>query len=167
MKTIPLSNGLGDCIVDDADYPELNQFRWRGARTWAGNRSPYVCRSVGKKVVWLARQLMNAPEGMVVDHINGNRLDNRRCNLRVVTRYENSFNVPTTNRQSRYRGVLFERSTGKWTAHIYIRNLRTQKLTHVFIGRYDTELDAGEAYDRMAILHHPKTLRLNVLTRDQ
>lgn len=85
MKTIELSDGYLT-IVDDEDYEYLNQFNWQ--------HSNYACRGIriNKKltVIQMHRVIMNAPKGMVVDHINHNKLDNRRSNLRIVTTAENN-----------------------------------------------------------------------------
>lgn len=87
MKKIPLSRGLFS-FVDDDDFLALSNYHWSfdgngGAFRWDGTR---------KKCVKLHRVLLNAPQGMCVDHINGNRLDNRKSNLRLCTYSQNSAN---------------------------------------------------------------------------
>lgn len=97
------------------------------------------------------------PDGVItqVDHISGNRLDNRLRNLRVVTRSENMRNRASTS-ASGYRGVSWDKKKGKWVAYI-VRN-RRQK----FLGHFDDKTEAALAYDRAAIAHGGVS-RLNIL----
>lgn len=91
MKEIPLTKGLVT-IIDDEDFERVNKYKWhlllRNTR-----RTSYATRSseVGgtKKTVYLHRFILNASNGLQVDHINGNGLDNRKSNLRLVTHSEN------------------------------------------------------------------------------
>ena len=83
------------------------------------------------------------------DHINGNRSDNRACNLRLATRSENMKN--TRKRQggtSTYKGISWDSSRNKWRAEIRINGKNTR------IGRFDTELEAHAAYCKAAAEHH-------------
>lgn len=104
---------------------------------------------------WNGRQtalhrLLLDPGDLDVDHINGDRLDNRRENLRVVTRAQNLENrtAPATGR-SRFRGVAWSAQQGKWQAK-GTRNNRT-----VYIGIFDGELDAAVAAQRWRDEHMP------------
>ena len=87
----------------------------------------------------MARLIMYAPEGMDVDHKNGDPLDNRRKNLRVCTHRQNcQGRRPNKNCLSKYKGVSWFK--GKWTAMI------NQK----YLGRFDNEINAAKAYDEKA-----------------
>lgn len=68
------------------------------------------------------RFITNCPDDMVVDHINHNRLDNRKCNLRIVTMKENGQNHGKlrTDNTSGVRGVSFDSKKGKWFAQVYV-----------------------------------------------
>lgn len=79
-------------------------------------------------------------KGVLVDHINGNRLDNRRSNLRIATNKENSFN-------QKHKGYNYDKPTGKYLTRIKAHN---NKLTN--IGRYKTELEAETMYLKAYIL---------------
>jgi len=91
-KTIPLTNGH-EAIVDVDDYEELIKHKWH--TKYADKQSPpYAARSVriGAKVktIRMHRQIMNCPPGKDVDHQNKNRLDNRKCNLEIVSKQKNA-----------------------------------------------------------------------------
>jgi hypothetical protein len=152
-KQIPLTQNKF-ALVDDADYGTLAKHKWYAS----GN---YACRDIWvdgkKKVLWMHRVIMNAPEGMDVDHINGNGLDNRRsCNLRVCTRAQNLKNMrkPSTN-TSGYKGVSFNKQTGRWSAYYKLNSKKHS------IGEFDTPEEAAAAYDVYASKHYGEFARLN------
>lgn len=96
MKQIALTQGKF-AIVDNSDYGMLSQFKWQYLP--AGNG--YAKRAVQIKLekhkykvitVLMHRLILNAPEGVEIDHINRNSLDNRRCNLRICDRSTNMLN---------------------------------------------------------------------------
>lgn len=90
---IVLSKGL-TAIIDAEDFARVSLYKWSASAQGSASK-PYAIRRVTdpetkKRVkVWLHRFITSCPEGMVVDHINGNGLDNRKINLRVVTFEEN------------------------------------------------------------------------------
>lgn len=129
IAKIHLDNTGNDVIVDIDDIERLNSLG-----KWHENDSGYAVRRVvigGKKqTLRLHRLVINCPEGMIVDHLNGNRLDCRKKNLRICTQKENANNLHHT------RGYCFDKSRGKWVVH-YKRK---------FCGRYETEDEAKRAY---------------------
>jgi hypothetical protein len=100
---------------------------------------------------------MNTPEGMFVDHINHNGLDNRKANLRFATRAENNRNVRCLkkNKSSRYRGVYHDKKYKKWRAHISVNN----KKRH--LGYFKDEKEAARAYDNAARKYYKEFAILN------
>ena len=78
-----------------------------------------------------------------VDHINHNGLDNRRCNIRIVDNQKNGFNKRPNNNclYSQYKGVSYYKKDKKWSSQISVNN------KSIYLGRYDTELEASYAYD--------------------
>ena len=130
-------------IVDAEDYGRLSRHKWHAC----GRKGCcYACRSHNGKTIEMHREILDAPAGMVCDHRNHNRLDNRRRNLRICTPSQNCQNRrPQPGGTSRYKGVYWNRDARKWLARIQHRG----RLIH--IGCYDYEADAAIAYDDMAI----------------
>lgn len=149
MKLIVLRNG--QCaFVDQEDFDELNQWSWGCTSTG------YAWRRVGNpaKAMYMHNVVNQTPEGFLADHINRNRLDNRRSNLRSVTRAENQVNRGTfRNNTSGTKGVHFEKSSGRWVAHIGYNN-RLIKL-----GRFPTKAQATKARQKAAAKLHLKSTR--------
>lgn len=99
MKKIKLTQGQY-ALVDDADYADIVQYKWRAQKS-NKDKTYYAVRwergwrrksGTPRKLIQLANQIIKPPKGKEVDHINRNGLDNRRLNLRVVTRKENNSN---------------------------------------------------------------------------
>lgn len=142
---IPLHHGLF-LLVDDADAEAVSQFRWRPA----GKRETYYARrrflepdgdSVRERGQFVHTFLTGWPR---VDHINGNGLDNRRCNLRPATESQNQANRQKTKGTSRYKGVVWDTSRLRWLARIYPQGKQIK------LGRFVSEEDAALAYDDAA-----------------
>ena len=149
MKSIPLHNYKGDvvanAIVDDNDFDWLSQFKWHlSSSGYARDRAGYMHRLI-----------MSAPKGMEVDHINHEKLDNQRSNLRVCTDGENSRNQITSSGKSRYRGVYLH-PDGKWCAQIKLNHKR------LHIGLFHTEIEAARARDLKALELHGSFACLNL-----
>lgn len=130
-KFIELSRGL-HALVDAADYEWLSAMRWRASKS---RTKFYAVYTNGKSVVQMHRLILPPPDGLFIDHINGNSLDNRRCNLRLATRAQNNANRPRVG--GGYKGVSLDRKTGKWLAFIYL-------------GMFDSAEAAAAAYDKQA-----------------
>ena len=91
-------------------------------------------------------------KGQHIDHINGDPLDNRIENLRVVPPSENAMNRgPTINNTSGYKGVFWDESRQKWLAQAQYKCEQTGKRKNKHLGRYDDKEEAREAYDRWVI----------------
>jgi hypothetical protein len=124
-------------LVDPEDYPALADYKWH--RT----SENYARRSIQRdRKVYMHRQILGLERGnpLFVDHVNRNRLDNRRENLRVVTRAEQQQNLSAQRQsQSPYRGVYQRKQSGRWVAQV-----RHQGRV-VTLGTFDTQLEAGQA----------------------
>lgn len=97
-------------LIDDANLEWLTQWQWRL------HSRGYVVRNANRFL--LHRVILDAPSGREVDHINGDKLDNRRANLRLVTHAENMQNRPHPHSRNRsgHRGVSWDAKKGKWAA---------------------------------------------------
>ncbi|WP_342480447.1 HNH endonuclease [Paenibacillus sp. FSL L8-0340] len=157
MREIPLTQGKV-ALVDDEDYEELAIFHW----LYDGR---YAIRKVkGRSKEYMHRQLMPVHEsGVVVDHVNGNPLDNRRSNLRAATFQQNAANSKIhAHNTSGYRGVSFYKrgKAKKWRAHITIDGLQHS------LGYFVTAEEAAEAYNRKAIEVFKEFASLNVILKE-
>ena len=142
IRYIPLTRGK-HAIVDAADFAALSKYKWYAQAT-DGGRTFYACRTRRGRAYAMHRQIMKPPKGMVVDHINGNGLDNRRCNLRVCTQLQNSQNSRRRRPgKSRFRGV-FPRGD-KWEAKVQHNGKDN------YLGLFDTEVEAAWARDAKAL----------------
>lgn len=116
MKIIKLTSGE-NALVDDQDYALISQWNWYENDQGYAYRKYY--RNKIQKQIRMHRFLMDTPEGMDTDHINRNRLDNRRSNLRVVDRTQNNFNTGLyRNNSSGIKGVGWHKAANKWVARI-------------------------------------------------
>lgn len=151
MKLIKLTKGYFT-KVDDDDYERFNKYKWYAglsnhlprARRWIQNKKY-------KKLFYLSREIMNAPKGINVDHVNGDTLDNRKCNLRFCTNQQNLENRSKNKRNiSGYKGVVPGSIShpNKWRAQIGTRRNRKSKTYN--LGHYDTKEEAARAYDKKA-----------------
>ena len=141
MKEILLTKGL-KAIVDDDDFDVLSDSKWRAMR----NHNTHYAVTGGKgNFRYMHRLLCNACDGLVVDHINGDGLDNRKENLRAVTLSINRLSSkPSKNNTSGFRGVVFEKRTGKWTASVTRRIGGKRKRFH--LGTFKSPDEAHAAY---------------------
>lgn len=95
-------------LIDEDDLPILQQRKWKVTKI--GQRF-YVVAQVDKRTTYLHRLIMNSPQGLVIDHINQNGLDNRKENLRCVKQRQNIINAGTFKSNSTgYRGVIVYRN---------------------------------------------------------
>jgi hypothetical protein len=153
---------LGDgewTILDAEDYYRFGNLKWCIA---ANKYTFYAVRFVKTerrqiKSVKLHREIMNAPAGLLVDHRNGDGLDNRRGNLRLATHSQNACNCRRNKSKtsSRFVGVNFKKRENCWCAQI-----NYQGKAH-WLGRFTSEADAARAYDTAARKYHGEFARLN------
>lgn len=158
MKQLPLTRGYV-ALVDDADYETLNKYKWTAAANSRQKRF-YALRKVVKngksKTVWMHRFICDAPKGLMVDHVNGNSLDNRRCNLRQCNGSQNMINqgLIVTNK-SGFKGVSWNKKKRKWTAAISWKNKQ------IHIGVFGEKENAARAYNEVAKRLFGEFARLN------
>lgn len=143
----------GYTLIDAADSARLGEIPWRLSSHGYAVRSEVV--DGAKKTCYLHRLIADTPPGAVTDHINGDRLDNRRMNLRIVSIAQNNANSRNRTRRSGYRGVYAHKPTGRWVAQISVHG----RLTH--LGLFDDPADAARAYDRAALAQWGPWARTN------
>lgn len=154
-REIPLTQGKV-AVVDDADYEWLMQWKWHfRSMGYAGRRASK--EAGGRALILMHRLITNAPSGLDVDHVDGNRLNNQRSNLRLCTRAQNMRNQRKTKRlvSSQFKGVSLYKPK-KWVAYIGLSRHKMHSL-----GYFHTELEAAHAYDAAARLHFGEFARLN------
>lgn len=143
-------------IIDAEDLRLADQYKW----TFSNFGYP-MAKSSGK-MIRLHRFVTQAPDGLVVDHINGNPLDNRKANLRVCTQKENSRNrkAYSTNK-SGFKGVSYDKRLSAYRATITIHG--KQK----YLGRYKCPIAAAMAYNEAAQKYHCEHALLNEIKPEQ
>lgn len=138
MKLIKLGKSNKFAIVDDKDFEYLNQFKWHF-------HSGYAARNKweNKKftTIRLHRLLINCPKGKEIDHINKNKLDNRKSNLRICTRSENIANrTKNKNNTTGFKGVTYLKANKTFMAQISINGKK------IYLGYFVNPLLAHKVY---------------------
>lgn len=157
MKIIKLTQNK-HTIVDDEDYEYLKEYKWRYNNGYAVRASPRD--ENGKQISFRMHRVIFGltSKDVWVDHINGNGLDNRKCNLRIVNRQQNQMNRKKRKKgSSEYKGVTFYKNQNKWVATIYLKNKR------IHLGYFKKEIEAAIAYNEAALIYHKEYARLNKL----
>lgn len=152
-------------LVDDEDYEELSKYTWYLSK---GKHTLYVLRDIHigmfdgkskKYSIAIHRHIMKLQKGdkILVDHIDGDGLNNQRSNLRLCTVTENNRNQihSAGTFSSVYKGVYWDKSKNTWAAEIRINKKKT------YLGRFKNEKDAAIAYDLAAIKHFGEFACLN------
>jgi hypothetical protein len=152
VRHIPLTKGQF-AIVDAADYDWLNQWNWTAM--WMPRQKKYYAvrgttNENGKKRLALMHQvILNAPEGVTVDHRDRSGLNNRRNNLRLATYSQQNCNRFDSRGSSRFKGV--SRTFGKtkpWRVRVKLNGITK------WVGYADTEEEGAEMYRKAALELH-------------
>lgn len=161
MKQIPLSRGKIS-LVDDTDHHWLSKFNWYAHHNHKLNW--YAVRTIrenGKRrTIGMHRMILGISGNQKTDHINGDGLDNRRCNLRVCTQTQNTRNQKLSRRNSSgYKGVKYNESAilHPWQARITFNG----RVLH--LGVFTTAVEAAKCYDCAAIHYHGEFARTNAM----
>jgi hypothetical protein len=148
VKQIPVGEGLY-AYVDAADFDWLNQWTWHLC-------NGYAMRREKGKAIFLHHEIMRAPQGMVIDHRNRNKLDDTRANLHACTRRENALNrSKKRGSSSRFWGVGYRKTVGRWYAELPCER------SPIFLGYFAEEIEAARAHDRGAVAYLGASARLN------
>lgn len=147
-------------IVDMHNFEKLNKHLWQIVKcknTSYARRKKTV--SKGKRIdIYMHQEILKTRCGMMSDHINRNGLDNRECNLREVTNSQNMQNCNPRKGKSIYRGAYQKAKGKKWYSRI-----RTGKGKRLYLGSFDSEIDAAKAYDDAARKYYGEHAAVNFL----
>lgn len=154
-KLIPIRGGTEKgkfATVSDGDYESLSQFKW------TSDKRGYPIRRTKTSEGWTTRRMhrdvLSLQPNEIGDHINGNKLDNRRENLRQCSVKENAQNRGAKmNREIRYKGV--NRVGNRYQSRIAVDK------DIIYLGLHETQIEAAKAYDRAAKYHFGEFARLN------
>lgn len=152
-KQIELTQGKV-AIIDDEDFNLVSKYKWYFDHGYARSSPAFKTR------IYMHRLIMVVPVNKVIDHINGNTLDNRKSNLRICSQRENASNVDASRankRLSKYKGVTIGTNKKKWVASI------TVNYKSIYLGSFDTEEQAALAYNEAAKEHYGEFAQLNIL----
>lgn len=142
MKKIALTGkyGLGKfALVDDEDYEELSNYKW-------GVMAVGYAYTYYHEIIYMHRLILNPPKNKEVDHVDGNKLNNQRQNLRICSSQQNKFNTfkAKKKKSSIYKGVCFLGQYNCWSASIKYNKRR------IHLGIFKTEIEAAKIYNQKA-----------------
>ena len=145
---------VGETLVDEELFHSLQMFSWSFSHG-------YVQGTVNNKDIALSRYIMNYTGKDIVDHINNNPLDNRKENLRIITRQQNVMNQSVQlNKTSKFIGVTWDKERKKWSASLQINSVRKH------LGRFTDEIEAAKARDQATIQYFGEFGNLNFKDQD-
>lgn len=161
MLKLPLTEEVYTRI-DDADLLLVSGFPWRPLITKTNSQVTYVHAWNNRQSVYMHRLIVGAGPRELVDHSDGDGLNNQRWNLRTANPNQSQDNrgKQRNGRTSQYKGVFWDKSRNRWAATIHHEH-RTRAL-----GRYQAEEDAARAYDEAAIALFGSFARLNFPTEN-
>ena len=134
---------LNKILYDFEDFNQIKHYSWYIDDKGYVKALNKVPATTIRNVIYLHRLIMKALPGQIVDHINGNKLDNRKANLRFVDLSQNGMNkITAKNNKSGFRGVCWSSRNKKWRATININK------KHIHLGHFESKHDAVVAYYR-------------------
>ena len=156
MGSVILGTKGETILVDEDDYYKVKDFNWN---CHSGYARTFKRKNKGRLTATSMHRLIlpNEDKSRVVDHINGNKLDNRKCNLRICTPKQNLANTrpSKSNLYSNYKGVTWSLQLKKWKAVI----VKDRKAN--YLGYFTDEIEAAKAYDVKAKELHKEFAHLN------
>lgn len=145
MKKLRLNGSRGGfAIIDDGDYELVSKRKWHMVSRGYVKSNHYAGGGKANQMtetVSLHRFIMHPPTGVVVDHVNGDKLDNRRSNLRLCSQKNNTRNAKLSKRNtSGYKGVF-------WASHA---NLWRVRVGNKHVGYFKNKIEGAKAYNKVA-----------------
>jgi AP2 domain len=156
---VPLTRGY-EAVIDAADVHLVEGWNWYanidGNTIYAARKTP---RKPGPRTsIIMHRAIMACEKDVMIDHRNGNGIDNTRGNLRSATNTQNQWNQnPPPRGSSRFRGVCWAKDTQKWQAQICIGADKKR----LYLGQFANETDAASAYNTAALIYHGDFASIN------
>lgn len=146
-REIKISDG-SYVLIDEDDYERVGKWKWSAnGNGYAVRNERYAPKKYRKQ--YLHRFIIGAKKGQIVDHINGNTLDNRKSNLRICDLKGNARNSRGKGgRYSKYKGVTLDKVSRKWVAQIGVDG------KNINLGQFETELEAAKTYNEAALKLH-------------
>lgn len=140
-------------MVDDDDYEVLSKFNWQ-----VDKYGTVYSHKTDKGRILIHRYITNCPKDLEVDHIDGNRLNNQKSNLRLVSSSQNKMNRGARKDcKSGYKGVSWNTKNNNWNARI------KTPTTYKHLGVFTTKEEAAEAYNKAAKFYFGEYAWLNKL----
>lgn len=165
MIKIPLTQGQVATVPNEW-FEELNKHKWcamwcNGSRIFYAVRNSPMVKGVRGRLILMHRVILNAPDGVFVDHVDHDGLNNCPPNIRLSTNAENGRNIgKQSNNTSGFKGVSWFSPGNKWVAKVSVNG--EVKM------RYCLEkLDAARAFNELALKYHGEFACLNVIQEDQ
>ena len=154
---ILLTDKVNFAIIDDEDFELVNKYTWSIGTYGYARRNIYI--SKGKTTaISMHRLIMNAQKGQMVDHINGDKLDNRKSNLRFCNKAKNAMNCKVhKHNTSGYKGVAWHKQAKKWRAYIVLNDKQKS------LGVFNSKEEAALAYNKAAIELFGEFAKVNIL----
>ena len=147
-------------LIDAIDHEWLSQWKWHICHDYAvrNQRAIDVGGHLNRKLIYLHKFIINPPENMEVDHINKDRMDNRRCNLRMATHSQNQMNTrKIAGCSSKYRGVSWHKASKKWRVQIQVNRQK------IIIGDFLSDTHAALEYNKMAKKYFGDFVTINII----
>ena len=162
-EIIVITKGLVYFVkVDDEDYDYFDGYKWHITKNGYVRRGSSITKD-GIKIKFtemIHREILNAQQGQIVDHINGDKLDNRKENLRFVTREQSNQNRKVSSlSHTGYKGVSLKSDHHKRTRPYEVQ-ISVNGET-IWIASCETAIEAALEYDDMALIYHGEYARLN------
>lgn len=146
----------GTILVDDDDWVYLKDITWYIGSKGYAYTGVWMKFTQKTKQCKMERFIMRVPKGFIIDHINGNRLDNRKSNLRLVTKQQNNINrCKAKDCVSVYKGLTWVKKENRWRVRVKLDG------KEYYVGRFVNEIDAAHAYDVKALELFGDISRLN------
>lgn len=145
MRRIKLSNCNEFTLVDEDDFKKYGHLKWCLSSKGYVTRKQWNKKIKVDEEIRMHRVILSAKKGTIVDHVNRNKLDNRKSNLRLVSEHQSKWNVGIGSRnKTGFKGVSFEKSRGVYRASIMLKGKQN------FIGRFPCKIQAAKEYNKFA-----------------